>query len=190
MSPLNSESHNTSKDISKNKEAIFERLYFDFAKKVYVIGKRFHLEHEDCEEIVQEVFTKLWGNMDRLEEETANAYITIIAKNTVLKFIRSKTVRQNYLNQMILTRFETHNNIDDLINYRELHKRLKKALGNLSPQPRMVFEMVKLQELSIGEVAKKVNLSRRTVESHLYKASKYIKAHLNVLISLLLGIFF
>lgn len=168
-------------------DLIFEKLYFENAKKVYFIAKGFYLDHQDCEEIVQEVFIKIWDNIDNIILESAGAYISTIARNTILKSLRSKAVRQNYLNNLIQNKFQSINNIDDLINYGELRKRLDSALSELSPKPRLIFELIRLKGITTSEVAEMQNLSKRTVESHLYKATKFIKEQLSIPMMLFLS---
>jgi len=74
-----------------------------YAKKVYGVSKSFNLNHEDSEEIVQEVFIKLWKHRESLNSNLSmEVFIITITKNTILQYLRSVAVRKNYLKHYLV----------------------------------------------------------------------------------------
>lgn len=157
----------------------FEKTYHLYSKKVYGVARSFYLSHDNAEEIVQDVFFKLWKSRANIKAtHSLEAYLITITKNTVFKFLRSKSVRQNYLIQSSESSNTAKNSTEDMVNYNELVSNLNDVLTQVSPKRRKVFKMIKFDGLTMDEVAKKLNLSRRTVEHHLYHATKFIKSKL------------
>lgn len=159
----------------------FEQLYRLYARRVYGVAKSFYLEHEDAEEMVQEVFFKLWKNRSTLKPELSlQSYIITITRNTVIKFLRSRTVRVNYLNELLREPDAGKNTTEENYHYSELQNKLSLTISKLSPQRQKVFNMVKIQGFKIDEVADMLGLSKRTVEHHLFHASKFVKNDLSL----------
>lgn len=176
--------------IKSGDSGCFEHLYHQYAKRVYGVAKSFYLSHNDAEEMVQEVFYKLWKNRLNLNPELSlQSYIITITRNTVIKFLRSQAVRSNYLKEAIEQADLSHNSVEVDYNYAELRGRLDQVIDQLSPQRKKVFSMVKLDGYKIDEVAKQLNLSKRTVEHHLFHASKFVKNHLSLSVYIALVFF-
>ena len=166
----------------------FANVYHLYAKKIYGVARSFYLGHDDAEEMVQEVFIKLWKNKGNIDPNLSlEAYLATITKNTTLKFLRSKSTRMYYLMQSAERNVTMGNCVENTINYQELLSRLNEILDQVSPQRRKVFQMIRLEGMKVEEVAKKMKLSRRTIEHHLYHATKFIRAALNFLLLVLLS---
>ena len=159
----------------------FEHIYHMYAKRVYGVAKSFYLDHADAEEMVQEVFFKLWKNRSNLRSDLSiQSYIITISRNTVLKFLRSQTVRSNYVSEMISSAEQGENSTETSYEFNELQNKLSAVMDELSPQRKRVFQMVKLDGVKIDEVAEMMGLSKRTVEHHLFHATKFVKNHLSL----------
>jgi len=159
----------------------FDELFHKYSKKVYGISKSFCLSHQDAEEIVQEVFIKLWNNIKNLDPTfSIQAYIISITKNSILNFLRKKAVRQNYLQDLARSNQKNKNHVEDFIYYNDLLSKLNQCINNLPPQRQKIFTMVCFEGFSSEEISSKLHLSKRTVEHHLYIANKFIRKQLNV----------
>jgi len=66
----------------------------------------------------------------------------------------------------------------DQIFYMDLEKRIDIIIGSLPPQQQKIFNLSRYQGLSHEEIAKKLELSVRTVENQIYRVIKVIKKHL------------
>ena len=157
----------------------FNHLFFNYNKKIYSLARKFKLSHEDAEEIVQEVFIRIWKNRHLINPELSfNAYVFKITQNFILKYFRHKTIQNAYVNYVV-----THSKVqEDLVTHLEsdnLNSTINNYISKLPDQQKKVFLMSRRDNLSHEEISKKLQISIRTVESHIYKALKFLKQKLS-----------
>lgn len=138
------------------------------------------LSHEEAEEIVQEVFLKIWKYRDKLDPELSiNAYMIAIIRSLVIKKNR-KDARFFAFQQYQIPLMESmsdHSPDEDLI-YSEHHSLSMEIIEKLPPAQKQVFKMRHLENRSLEEIAGKLNLSQRTVENQVFRATKSFKERL------------
>ena len=175
-------------DLVQGKTQSFDLIYHHYAHRIFGMSRsKFCLSVEDSEEVVQDVFVKLWKNRSGIDpERSIEAYLITICKNAVLNRIRKRSTQLHYVQN--LTDSENHgiNDIENQFNYQEMIGKLEHILSKLSNQRRKVFSMIKIEGYNASEVSEKLNLSKRTIEHHLYHASKLIKEQLDISIQVIL----
>jgi RNA polymerase sigma-70 factor (ECF subfamily) len=131
------------------------------------------------QEVVQEVFLKLWLHRDRLAGvENPKAYIIRIVNNEAINYLRAQA-RDNRLREAV-----TQFGVEDVpspeqgIFYREMEMRLNEAIERLPQSCRKIYRMSREQYMRIPEIADALNLSDSTVKNQLVKALKSIRLHL------------
>lgn len=154
----------------------FHQLYQRFASKIFRTCKKMYLCHEDAEEVVQEVFLKVWEKREGLDDSLSfNAYLFTIMRSSI--FIRSrkqaldlafKQYQLNYSTQVTC-------NTEEEMEYQELKLFSEKAIASLPKGQQEVFKLKFTEHLSAEEIALRLHLSKRTVENQLYKATKRLK---------------
>jgi RNA polymerase sigma-70 factor (ECF subfamily) len=153
----------------------FEKVFFSFADRLYYFAMRYLRNQHDAEELVQEVFVKLWENRESLNEELSfSGYLFTITRNTIFNQNRKKINEQAYQEyvkhalQVASTKME-----DDLI-YADIKNLIDKVVEDLPPQRKLVYKMSRDQGLTYKEIAQELSLSERTVEAHIRLALKTI----------------
>ncbi len=146
------------------------------------------LSEEWAEDVVQDVFFSIWQNRKRLNENfNVNSYLFRSVKNGALNYIKlqrhSNDFREwNYqrIAEATLTSidFEKDTVLKKLYES-DLRNTLNQAIDQLSPRQREIFKMSYLDEMSSKEIGQALDLSPRTVESHLYEALKTLRKHLS-----------
>ena len=165
--------------ISQGDEKSFEELYLLFSKKVYHTAKRMNLSHEEAEGVTQEVFLTVWENRSNLDPSLSiNAYMIAIVKSLVIKEAQKKARLLSFqkYNIPFLSDF-TNQTEDDLI-YSDLHQVSSEMIHHLPSGQKKIFIMRNVEYLSVDEIAKQLNLSKRTVENQIFRATKSIKERL------------
>ena len=181
---INSENGFLTEEVSLGHGLPFDDLFHTYSKKIYGVAKSFYLNHEDSEEIVQEVFIKLWNNINKLDpDQSVNSYVITVTKNSILNFLRSKSVRQNYLLEQTYSKPPGKNHVEDFIFFNDLISKLNQCVQSLPPQRRKIFKMVFFDGHSADKVSLKLSLSKRTVEHHIYSANKFIRDQLKSICS-------
>lgn len=170
----------------------FETIYDCFSQKVHSIAIRFGLNREDANEVVQDVFMKLWNHRSSLNEHLSiKAYLFTITKNTLInrqKKIAYEIAYKKYLEKQDLNSFLDPENE---IFYSDIEQLAETAIDKLPIQQKEIFLLSKKEDLPSKEIADKLNLSLRTVENQIYRATKKIREVLkkNGIISLFLASF-
>jgi len=165
--------------ISRGDETAFEKLYLLFSKKVYHTAKRMNLSHEEAEGVTQEVFLTIWENRFNLNPSLSiNAYMISIVKSLVIKEVKKKARLFSFqkYNIPFLSDF-TNQTEDDLI-YSDLHQVSSEMIHHLPSGQKKIFIMRNVEYLSVEEISERLNLSKRTVENQIFRATKSIKERL------------
>lgn len=157
----------------------FEDVFIQYFPKVKSFAALLLKSENEAEDVAQDVFIKLWEKKDLWEDNLEINYLYTMVKNAVFNRIKRKNIESKYIDSQLelhgmeeLWEFE-----DPLIElYRdELYQLMKLALEQMPQKRRQIFEMSRFQNLNNNEIAKKMNLSVRTVEQHIYLVLKEIK---------------
>lgn len=166
--------------IAQGNEQAFGNLFNAYKHKVYSTALFLTKSETDAEEIVQDVFSRIWKYRRRLPEvKNFSAWIITVTRNrslTVLKKIAIEhTRRQAMLYQPDCTSLA---DTESGLRRKELHLLLQSALRCLTPQQRKVFELSRLEGLDRKTVAASLGLSPATVSVHLTIALKRVRTFL------------
>ena len=174
--------------VSRGDELAFASLFEHYRNRIY--GIAFKLTHSTtiAEEIVQDVFLKIWlKRADLMEIQNFSAYLFIVTRNDVYKVLKQiardfKTTLLTDENQSLANNASTA----DLLVEKEYSLLLKKAIDRLPNQQKQVYTLIKEQGLKREEVAGLLHLQPETIKFHLAQAMKNIRAfcmpHLNLYI--------
>ncbi len=165
----------------KNGDATaFEEIYNQYRSKIYTYALKLSKSTVVAEEIVQEVFIKIWQKREQLNPELHfGAYLKKITLNHVLnhlkKVAREKTLQDELFNYLSLIR----SNAEDSLLEKELLKTYEEAIAQLPPQKKIIYQLSRNEELSHDEIAKKLNISKNTVKNHMVEATKFIRNYVS-----------
>ncbi len=133
----------------------------------------------DTEEVIQEVFLKIWEKREMLlHVRSFDHYLFRMARNKLLDLIEKNRSSRNLHAKYARTRETAYNATEQSLLYAEYHALAQEAIGLLSPRLQTVFLLSSQNELSITEIADKLALPRETVKKRLYLASNSIKNYL------------
>lgn len=155
--------------------AAFEWLYntykYQLATNLLKLVKSPHV----AEDILHDVFVKVWENRANIDPDRSFAgYIYRIAANKVADFYRKISHDQNYQNYLIEIQDTVYQHIDELLDNKYRRELIAKALKELPPKCRTVFELCKIEGRSYEEVADLLQISPNTISNHLNRANKKI----------------
>ncbi|MEM8967458.1 MAG: RNA polymerase sigma-70 factor [Bacteroidota bacterium] len=154
-------------------EKYFRTYYAPLCQTVYKMVRSSAI----AEDIVQDVFLKVWNNRAQLDEQkSVKAYLYRAAINTTLNYLE-KTKTHATLDH----EYENHpgiNNIDESLAYQETEQRVQAAIAILPPKCKVVFTLSRFEEQSYAEIAQTLNISVKAVEKHMGKALKILREQL------------
>ncbi|MFT3702838.1 MAG: RNA polymerase sigma-70 factor [Agriterribacter sp.] len=135
--------------------------------------------HYAAEEIIQEVFLKLWLNRSSLDKiREIDAYIFTVARNKTLNYLRKANYDDNLLREIKFLMHDSFNNIEEQQAASDCNGLLEKAITLLSPQRRQVYILSRNKGLNYEEIASELHVSRNTVKNHLVEALRFIRKYL------------
>ena len=168
------------KRIKSGDSYAFEELYYKYVDKVFYFNLRYLRNREDAEGLTQEIFIKIWEIRDSLNPELSlNSYIFTIAKNTIFNKNRKKINEQAYKEYLRNHLDKVYDKTENDILLNEVRDWINKAVNDLPPQRRNIFKLSRFEGLSYKEISSRLNLSERTVESHIRLALKSIRSFIN-----------
>ena len=162
--------------IRRGDEAAFSRYYLTFADPLISFLTRLTGDQEEAREIAQDVFMFLWMNREKIEpEKTLDKYIYGAAKNMAFNAMRKQRTHDKYSTETLHAPSGLGDSAEEALIGEEARIMLEKALDEMAPQRRKVFEMSRYEGKSYEEIAKELNISANTVHRHLTLALKELR---------------
>ncbi|MEL6670855.1 MAG: RNA polymerase sigma-70 factor [Bacteroidota bacterium] len=125
------------------------------------------------EDLVQDIFFKLWERCKDVPPEKARAFLFAVARNEFLTHVEKSKVRLRYKNQL-----EAKPEKEDpqfQLEKAEFKQRLEEAIDALPEGQREVFLMSRLQEMTYAQIAESLGVSQKAVEKRMSKALKKMR---------------
>jgi RNA polymerase sigma-70 factor (family 1) len=177
-----------------NRQA-FTQLYTTHLNNLYRYIFLFTKSKEETEEILQEIFIKIWENREKLPEvDSVKNYLFRFAKNKLLDKIRHLQIRQRVLSEIKRTKDISETTTSDQCTYREYYRLVQQAVENLPPKRKLIFRLNIENGLSHDEIALQLNISKSVVQKQVYSASHFVREYLfkhgEISFSILVAAFF
>ncbi|WP_266206206.1 RNA polymerase sigma factor [Pontibacter kalidii] len=161
--------------------AVFENLYDLFEPRLFAFAMHLLGHKEEAEEIVQEVFLKVWEGRSQLNpEQNFGGYLFSIAKNIAYNRARHRAYEVAFAQYFKVTGTGAGCFTEETIAYRDLERLLQETYATLPPVRRQVFVLSRLEGKSNGEIAQLLSTSTSNIENHLHKALKAIREKLRI----------
>lgn len=155
----------------------FDELFRLYGKRLYYFSLGYLKSKTDAEEVVQEVFMKIWQNRASLDPELSfGAYLFKIAYRQISERFRKTTLEHKYLHEIASEVISFTEEMDERANYQSLLELVEKLIQQLPGRQREVIILRKMEGLSVAEIAAKLEISPKTVENHITEALKNIQA--------------
>ena len=170
----------------------FDRIYLQYAARMVVYARRF-VDGKYAEDIVQDVFLRIWQQKHyRLPPAELRALLYRSVLNACRNLIRHDQVADRYarnaLQRIRLGELDYELRILDEV-HDDLAEKLYAQIEALPERCCEVFRMAWFENLRSAEIAERLRISRRTVDTQLYKALQFLRRRM-LLPLLLLGTFF
>ncbi len=158
----------------------FDDIYFSYNHKLQKFIFSLAKVKPDTEDLVQEVFIKIWANRSRIRNIASfDNYIFTIAYNTTISHLREKAKDFKYVEYVKSVQIEIGEvQPSEEINEDDLGEQLRLLIEKMPSRQREVFKMKHFQDCSYKEIAENLNISVNTVENHIVKAHKHLRVNL------------
>jgi RNA polymerase sigma-70 factor (ECF subfamily) len=154
-------------------------FYHQYSLKIY--RKLLKMVRVDviAEELVQDVFVKIWERRHHIDPDLSfKSYLYIIAQNLVYDLYR-KVAREERLQEVIkAANSELYMHVEEGVFLKETSEILNQAINNLPSQQKLVFTLCKLEGKSYEDASAVLGISTSTINSHIVKATRSIKGYM------------
>ena len=159
-------------------ELLFRSSYVSLVRYAKTLIK----DHDTAEEIVQDLFFRLWKDKEKLNiESSLNGYLFRSVHNKCLHYIEHNRVVERHAEEMLYQQSESLESPSDILNYKELQDKVARILERLPERCGKIFTMSRFEGLKYSEIAEKLSVSIKTVEANMGRALKEFRKELTPL---------
>ena len=157
----------------------FESLFRSSYVALVNYAKTLIKDNDTSEEIVQDLFFRIWQKKEKIKiESSLSGYLFRSVHNECLHYIEHNKVKKRYAEEMSYRQPESQESPSDILHYRELQDKIARILERLPERCGIIFYMSRFEGLKYAEIAKKLSISVKTVESNMGKALKEFRKEL------------
>jgi RNA polymerase sigma-70 factor (ECF subfamily) len=166
--------------VTKGSKTAFERFFKTYYAGLHAYAYVMLRDEVMAEEVVQQVFYKLWEKREQLNIHTSiKAFLYRSVYNECLNFLKhQKHMKMHEDHQLYVAAYSHQERADDRVALTELQARLQTAMNALPEQCRNIFYMNRIEELKYREIADQLGLSIKTVEAQISKALRILRTKL------------
>jgi len=158
----------------------FQVLYERYAPKLYAFSKKYLQSSEEAEEIVQEVFLRIWQKRSNIDEtQSFSAYVIQAAKYRIFNGFRKKVNEQAYIDFQVFSDDSSKNFTELDVDYRDVKIKVERAISAMPPKRQEIFRLSREQGLKNKEIADQLEISIKTVENQMGQALKFLRDELS-----------
>jgi len=173
---LNADSKFLINRLKKGEEAAYELLFKEYYQLLTVFANKYLNDIENAKEIVQDLFVHLYEKRDHLDiNSSLKSYLFRSTHNRCINYINAQKIRGKYADHVKQIDNSKENSLENEVNKTELEHALYKAIDDLPPKCQIIFKMNRFEGLSNSEIADKLSLSKRTIETQISKALKILR---------------
>ncbi len=176
------ESINENELVAKLKQGdsfAFDKIFNIYSHKLYGFALRYLKSEADAEELVHNVFVKIWEKHKTINlENSFQSFLFTITYNDILKFFRSKAYYNSYVNETKITSTASINYSADRVEYASVIEYIDTLIEKLPEKRKQIFIKSRKEGLSSKEIAKELHMTSGTVDNNISEAIKFIKNHI------------
>ncbi|MBN2166178.1 MAG: RNA polymerase sigma-70 factor [Marinilabiliaceae bacterium] len=155
--------------IQQDDKLAFFYLYNSYYKRLFGFILKFIKQELDTEEIVQEVFIKIWEERKNINTDSSfEGYLFTIAYNKTISLLRKRVSEQKYLRYLKSIQSPgIATDLMDEIYFSDLKEKVKDLIDELTPQQKIIYKLSREEGLPHKEIAERLNISENTVKKHI-----------------------
>lgn len=164
--------------IAGGDESAFREVFDHYQRYIFTFAQKITRSSSDAEEIVQDIFLKVWFSRDQLLTiENFGAYLNRLVRNQAFNLLRHEAVVSKVKTEMVLNSSDNDLSTQQTLDYKETKELLDNVLSRLPEQQRRVYSLCHFEGLKYNEAAAQLNISPDTVHYHMKLALATIREH-------------
>lgn len=177
------------KGLGEGKAEAFREIYLRYWPEVFLIAYR-KVHHKSlAEELAQNLFISLWER--RLESNIRNlrSYLFSSLKYNIVNHYKSQIVHEKYLSYLDERSVDATCPAEQSVLLRDLSEAIEKGVSLLPKKTQQVFILSRMENRSVKDIARALNISEKAVEYHVTQSLKAMRIHLRDFLFLMLFLF-
>ena len=168
---------------SGQQERAFNEIVKSYSERLYWHVRRFVCSHEDTDDLLQEIFIKIWAALPSFRGEAQLfTWLYRIATNETLNFLRKQKVRASLRFQSLDAELERRIDEDPYFNGTEAQRLLSKAIARLPEKQRIVFSLRYYEDMKYEDIAQITGTSVGALKASYHIAYEKLKAEFQDLV--------
>lgn len=162
--------------LSQDDQEAFDMLYSKHWPALYKSAYFILKDQDACKDVVQDIFIWLWEHRKHLEINSLKSYLHAAVKFKVSNYIRSGTIRESFFEQLVkFAPPALSPTAEEVAEIKEMNAIIQQAISNLPFRCREIFKLSREEQLSNQEIANRLSISVKTVESQMTIALRRIR---------------
>ncbi|MBX2914492.1 MAG: RNA polymerase sigma-70 factor [Cyclobacteriaceae bacterium] len=162
--------------VSKGNKRAFSEVYDHFEPRLFAFVFRMSRSKVTAEEIIQEIFIKIWLNRTKLAKiDNPGAYVYAMATNATFNYLKKEARGVALAEQLKRDAVTCQNSTEDVFDFYESRMIIMRAVEQMPTQRRTIYLMSREQGLTNQEIAKEIKISPYTVRNHLAEALRTLR---------------
>ncbi len=159
-------------------ERAFIEIYDRYWYKLFLSSYRRVKNKGAAEELVQNLFLKLWEKRGTLRIDQLENYLFSSIRNATIDFLDKQMVADKYLEHFKIYTSLEGNTTEETVEFDNLEEAIEKGLQTLSGKSEKIFRLRKIDHWPVERIARHLQLSEKTVHYHLTRSLKFIRSYL------------
>lgn len=160
-------------------ENAFCELYAAYKNRLIYFAMRFLKSREYAEDVFQDAFVVVWQTRRFINPDTSfSSYLYTIVRNRILNQLRDLANQDKLREQIFSQAVDYTNETKDEILVNDLRQFITRALQQLTPRQREIFEMSREQQMSHREIAESLGISVNTVQESISTSLRTLRTYL------------
>lgn len=171
-------------DVTEIQTELITKIYKQYSSDLKLYFMKYTHDMMSAEDFVQDLFVKLLSYDGIILESSSRGFVFTMAKRMVMDYERHKKIVRGYLSDF--NYYESLGTAVQLpsIECKQIEEAESAVVRRLPKQMARVYSVSRFEYLDISEIAQKMNLSKRTVEYHLYMARKRVRESVRIAIGM------
>jgi len=162
--------------LCEDDENCFRFIYDKYHNRIYGVAMRYLKSDIISEEVVQEVFMKLWIERKNIKSGTPlEAWLYTVAKNNTINRLKKIATEWKAINYLKVNQKNYDDSAEDKLKNSDCNRLLNEALKVLSVNQLKVYKLSREENLSYVQIAQELSISPLTVKTHMSRALAHLK---------------
>lgn len=153
----------------------FEIIYNTYVSELYRYARHLIYTKEDCEEIVQDIFERLWVHHKTLKITSLKAYLYGAVRNQILNYFKRTEIKRKYAEHYRVFAVIHEGLHEGEQNAENIHRMLEQGINQMPERVQVAIRLRLSENLSNTEIAQRMNVTNKTVENYMHIVYTYFR---------------